>query len=416
MNNPVKDISTHTNFEQIRRDFPVLKQEVNGHPLVYLDNAASSQMPSVVADRLDHYHRYEHANVHRGIHSLSQKATDSFELTRKKIQKFINAGSEHEIIYTTGGTDSINLVANSYGRSHFSEGDEIILSEMEHHANIVPWQMIAQQTGAKIKVIPVLDDGTLDLDGYKKLLNAKTKMVGIVHVSNALGTVNPVQEITALAHENDALVLIDGAQAVPHQTVDVQEIGCDFYAFSAHKMCGPTGFGILFGRHELLEKMPPYRGGGDMIDKVSFEETTYNTIPFKFEAGTPPIAAGIGLGTAVDYLNSIGMDKISAREDELVGYALDRLKDVAGLRLIGNADNRASVVSFVFDDIHAHDVGTILDKKGIAIRTGHHCAQPILRRFNVSATARLSLSFYNNEDDVDRFIEGLIYVKEFFDM
>lgn len=416
MTNPVKDISTQTAFEQVRLDFPVLKQEVNGHPLVYLDNAASSQMPEMVADRLDQYHRNEHANVHRGIHSLSQKATDAFELTRKKIQKFINAGSEHEIIYTTGTTDSINLVANSYGKSHFSEGDEIILSEMEHHANIVPWQMIAQQTGAKIKVIPVLDDGTLDLDSYKKLLNAKTRMVAIVHVSNALGTVNPVREITALAHEYNAVVLIDGAQAVPHQTVDVQEIGCDFYAFSAHKMCGPTGFGILFGRHELLEEMPPYRGGGDMIDKVSFEETTYNTIPFKFEAGTPPIAAGIGLGTAVDYLNSIGMDRISAREDELVRYALDRLKEVDGLRFIGNAENRASVVSFVFDDIHAHDVGTILDKKGIAIRTGHHCAQPILRRFNVSATARLSLSFYNNEDDIDRFIDGLIYVKEFFDM
>jgi len=416
MTNPVNDISTQTDFEQVRLDFPVLKQEINSHPLVYLDNAASSQMPSVVAGRLDHYHRYEHANVHRGIHSLSQKATDAFELTRKKIQKFINAGSEHEIIYTTGTTDSINLVANSYGKSNFSEGDEIILSEMEHHANIVPWQMIAQQTGAKIRVIPVLDDGTLDLDEYRKLLNAKTKMVAVVHISNALGTVNPVREITALAHENDAVVLIDGAQAVPHETVDVQEIGCDFYAFSAHKMCGPTGFGILFGRHELLEEMPPYRGGGDMIDKVSFEETTYNTIPFKFEAGTPPIAAGIGLGTAVDYLNSIGMDRIAAREDELVRYALNRLREVDGLRFIGNADNRASVISFVFDDIHAHDVGTILDKKGIAIRTGHHCAQPILRRFNVSATARLSLSFYNNEDDIDRFIDGLFYVKDFFDM
>ena len=416
MTNPVKDISTHTDFEQIRFDFPVLKQEINGHPLVYLDNAASSQMPEVVADRLDQYHRNEHANVHRGIHSLSQMATDAYELTRKKIQKFINAGSEHEIVYTTGTTDSINLVTNSFGKSNISEGDEIILSEMEHHANIVPWQMIARETGAVIKVIPVLDDGTLDLNAYRNLLNKKTKMVAVVHVSNALGTVNPVKEITKLAHENGTVVLIDGAQAVPHQTVDVQEIGCDFYAFSAHKMCGPTGFGILYGRHELLEEMPPYRGGGDMIDKVSFEETTYNTIPFKFEAGTPPIAAGIGLGSAVDYLNSIGMDKISAREDMLVRYALKRLEEIDGLRIIGKADNRASVVSFVFDDIHAHDLGTILDKKGIAIRTGHHCAQPIIRRFNVSATARLSLSFYNNEDDVDRLIDGLIYVKDFFDM
>jgi len=416
MSDPVKAISPDIDFNRIRLDFPVLQREVNDHPLVYLDNAASSQMPAVVADRLDQYHRNEHSNVHRGIHSLSQKATDAYELTRKKIQKFINAGSEHEIVYTTGTTDSINLIANSFGRLRFAEGDEIILSEMEHHANIVPWQMIAKETGAKIKVIPVLDNGTLDLDEYRRLLNSKTRMVAVVHISNALGTVNPVQEITGLAHEHGATVLIDGAQAIPHQAVDVQQIGCDFYAFSAHKMCGPTGFGILYGRHELLEEMPPYRGGGDMIDKVTFEETTYNTIPFKFEAGTPPIAAGIGLGAAVDYLNSIGMNTIAKREAELVRYALKRFKEIDGLRIIGKAENRASVVSFVFDDIHAHDVGTILDKKGIAIRTGHHCAQPILRRFDVPATARLSLSFYNNEEDIDRFIEGLDYVKDFFEM
>ncbi|MGF1669468.1 MAG: cysteine desulfurase [Balneolaceae bacterium] len=419
MTHRVKTISSEessVDFDQIRQDFPVLQQTVNGHPLVYLDNAASSQMPDVVADRLDRYHRSEHANVHRGIHTLSQKATDEYELTRRKVQKFINAGSEHEIVYTTGTTDSINLVANSFGRTRFSKGDEIILSTMEHHANIVPWQMIAEETGAVIKVIPVMDNGELDLDEYKNILSAKTRMVAVVHVSNALGTVNPVREITRLAHDYNAAVLIDGAQAIPHQKVDVQEIGCDFYAFSAHKMCGPTGFGILYGRHEFLEEMPPYRGGGDMIDKVTFEETTYNTIPFKFEAGTPPIAAGIGLGTAVDYLNGIGMERIAAREAELVDYALEQLHQIDGLRIIGQSENRASVVSFNLDDIHAHDVGTILDKKGIAIRTGHHCAQPILKRFNVPATARLSLSFYNNKDDVDRFIDGLKYVKEFFDL
>ncbi len=412
----VKHIKTTPDFDLIREDFPVLQQNVNGQPLVYLDNAASSQMPAMVADRLDKYHRFEHANVHRGIHTLSQKATDEYELTRKKIQKFINAGSEHEIVYTTGTTDSINLVANSFGRVNFEKGDEILLSEMEHHANIVPWQMVAEQTGTVIRVIPVLDNGTLDMEAFKKLLNAKTKMVAVVHVSNALGTVNPVEEICRIARKHNAATLIDGAQAIPHQKVDVQEIGCDFYAFSAHKMCGPTGFGILYGRHELLEEMPPYRGGGDMIDKVTFEETTYNTIPFKFEAGTPPIAAGIGLGSAVDYLESIGMKHIAAREAGLVQYALERFDEIEGIRIIGKSPERASVVSFIFDDIHAHDVGTILDKKGIAIRTGHHCAQPILKRFNVPATARLSLSFYNNKEDVDRFIDGLKYVKEFFDM
>jgi len=415
MTQTVKHI-TAPDFELIREDFPVLQQRVNDHPLVYLDNAASSQMPAPVADRIDRYHRNEHANVHRGIHTLSQKATDEYELTRKKIKKFINAGSEHEIIYTTGTTDSINLAASSFGRISFREGDEIILSEMEHHANIVPWQMIAKQTGAVIRVIPVRDNGTLDMAAFKKLLNPKTKMVAVVHVSNALGTVNPVEEICSIARKYNAVTLIDGAQAIPHQKVDVQETGCDFYAFSAHKMCGPTGFGILYGRHELLEKMPPYRGGGDMIDKVTFEETTYNTIPFKFEAGTPPIAAGIGLGSAVDYLESIGMDNIAAREAELVHYALERFDEIDGIRIIGKSPERASVVSFVFDDIHAHDVGTILDKQGIAIRTGHHCAQPILKRFNVPATARLSLSFYNNKEDIDRFIDGLKYVKEFFEM
>ena len=414
MTQPTAAISK-IDFDKIRNDFPVLDRQVNGHPLVYLDNAASGQMPAYVAERIDNYHRREHANVHRGIHTLSQKATDAFEMTRKKVQEFIGASSIDEIVYTTGTTDSLNLVANSYGLSNLKKGDEIILSEMEHHANIVPWQMIAQRTGAVIKVIPVLDNGELDLNSYKELLGSRTKIVSVIHVSNALGTVNPVKEITALAHEHDAVVVIDGAQSVPHQPIDVQDIDCDFFAFSAHKMCGPTGFGILYGKKHLLESMPPYRGGGDMIDKVSFEETTYNVVPFRFEAGTPPIAAGIGLGAAIDYLNEIGMEQIANREYELVDYAVDRLREIDGLRLVGESSNRASVCSFVFENIHASDLGTILDKRGIAVRTGHHCAQPILRRFKVPATTRASVSFYNTTDDIDRLVEVIDYAKTFFE-
>ncbi|MEX0770324.1 MAG: cysteine desulfurase [Balneolaceae bacterium] len=414
MAQPTGTLALSVDFNKIRSDFPVLDTQVHGKPLSYLDNAASSQMPLQVADRLNRYHRHEHANVHRGIHSLSQKATDAYEETREKVKGFINASEKNEIIFTTGTTDSINLVANSFGKLHLGEGDRIILSEMEHHANIVPWQMIAGQTGAEIKVIPVSDRGELLLEAYEELLNKRTKIVAVGHVSNVLGTVNPVREIIDFAHQYDAAVLIDGAQAVPHQSVDVQELDCDFYAFSSHKMCGPTGFGILYGKKEYLEEMPPYRGGGDMIDKVTFEETTYNIPPFKFEAGTPPIAAGIGLGTAIDYLSGIGMDKIAKREEELVQYALVRLEQIDGLRLFGTPEHRASVISFNLHEIHAHDVGTILDKQGIAIRTGHHCAQPIHARFNESATARASLSFYNNEEDIDRLIDGLKYVKEFF--
>ena len=413
MNQALKEISK-VDFEKIRKDFPVLHQDVNGRPIVYLDNAASSQMPVQVAERIDHYHRYEHSNVHRGIHTLSQKATDAFEETRFKVQKLINASDPDEIIYTTGTTDSINLVANSYGSKFLKEGDEIILTQMEHHANIVPWQMIAEKTGARIKVIPVSDSGDLDMDAYKKLLSSKTKIVAIVHISNALGTVNPVKEITELAHETGAVVLVDGAQSVPHQKVDIQDIDADFFAFSSHKMCGPTGFGILYGRKSILDQMPPYRGGGDMIDKVSFEGTTYNRVPFRFEAGTPPIAASIGLSKAIDYLNEIGMDNIAQREFELVTYLVDRLKEIDGLKLIGEPVNRASLASFILDDIHASDVGTLLDKQGVAVRTGHHCAQPILRRFNVPATTRASLSFYNTKKDVDRLIDGIKEVKSFF--
>lgn len=413
MNQVISDISG-INFDKIRKDFPVLDQELNGHPLVYLDNAASSQMPSQVADRIDHYHRYEHSNVHRGIHTLSQNATNAFEEARVKVKNLINATDHDEIIYTTGTTDSINLVANSYGSINFREGDEIILSEMEHHANIVPWQMVAEKTGAVIKVIPVNDLGELDMEAYKGLLSPRTKMVAVVHVSNALGTVNPVKKITELAHEAGAVVLIDAAQSVPHKKIDVQDMDADFITFSAHKMCGPTGFGILYGKMDLLEAMPPYRGGGDMIDKVSFEKTTYNRVPFRFEAGTPPIASAIGLSSAIDYLNKIGMSVIEERENQLVEYMMDRLLAVDGLRLIGEAKERASLASFTVDEIHASDVGTILDKQGIAIRTGHHCAQPILRRFDVPATARASLSFYNTRDDIDRLIDGIKTVKSFF--
>lgn len=410
----VQPISGQVDFEKIRKDFPVLNQNVRGNPLVYLDNAASSQMPQPVIDRINRYHNSEHANVHRGVHTLSQKATDAFEEARGKVQKLINAAHEHEVIYTTGTTDSINLVANSFGREFLEKGDRILLSEIEHHANIVPWQIIAEHTGASIQVLPVDDDGELVWEEYVGALNEQVAIVAITHVSNALGTVNPVKKIVAEAHKHDIPVLLDGAQAVPHGTVDVQDIDCDFYAFSAHKMCGPTGFGILYGKEGYLEKMPPYRGGGEMIDKVTFGGTTYNRLPFKFEAGTPPIAASIGYSAAVDYLNNIGMAHIARREQELLAYGTEQLLKIDGLRIVGTADEKASVLSFVFEDIHAHDIGTILDQQGIAIRTGHHCAQPTMRRFGIPATARASLSFYNNREDIDRLVEGIKYATEFF--
>jgi len=410
-----QSISTEkVDFKKVRKDFPVLQQQVKGHPLVYFDNAASSQMPSQVADRIDNYHRNEHANVHRGIHTLSQKATDSYEATRKKVRNFINAGDKDEIIFTTGTTDSINLVANSFCECYVEQGDEILISEIEHHANIVPWQMAAEKHGAKLRVIPVNDDGEIIWDEYLDLLNENTAIVAIGHVSNALGTVHPVKKMIEAAHQRDIPVLIDGAQAVPHSAVDVQDLDADFYAFSAHKMCGPTGFGILYGKKKYLDEMPPYRGGGDMIDKVSFEETTYNITPHKFEAGTPPIAAGIGLGAAIDYLSDIGMKNIALYEQELLEYATDELLNIDRLRIIGTAKDKASVLSFVFDDIHATDIGTILDQQGIAIRTGHHCAQPTMRRFDIPATARASISFYNNKKDIDRLVAGIKEAKTFF--
>jgi cysteine desulfurase/selenocysteine lyase len=408
------DTKTNIDWDKVRSQFPVLQQEVNGQKLVYLDNGASSQMPQRVVDRINDYHSKEHANVHRGIHTLSQKATDAFELARKRMHKFINSRYEEEIIYTTGTTDSINLVAQSYGRKSFKEGDEILISAMEHHANIVPWQMIAEQTGAVLKVIPMKDNGELKMDEYHKLLSEKTRLVAVVHVSNTLGTINPVKEIIEAAHNRNIPVLIDGAQAVPHMKVDVQELDADFYAFSAHKMCGPTGFGILYGKRELLNEMPPYRGGGDMIDKVTFEKTTWNDLPHKFEAGTPPISAGVGFAESIAFLEEIGMSNIAAREQELLNYATEKLNQINGLNIIGTAENKASVISFLLKDIHPTDAGTILDQKGIAVRTGHHCTQPIMDRFEIPGTARASISFYNSEEDIDRLADGIKYVKEFF--
>lgn len=408
------DTKANIDWDEIRSQFPVLQREVNGQRLVYLDNGASSQMPQRVIDRINAYHSNEHSNVHRGIHTLSQEATDAYELARKRVKRFINARYEEEIIYTTGTTDSINLVAQSYGRKHFKEGDEIVLTAMEHHANIVPWQLIAESTGAVIKVIPMTDDGELMMDKFHQMLSDRTKMVATVHVSNSLGTINPVKEIIEAAHAKDIPVLVDGAQAVPHSVVDVQELDADFYAFSAHKMCGPTGFGILYGKKELLIDMPPYRGGGDMIDKVTFEKTTWNDLPHKFEAGTPPIAAGVGFAETIGFLEEIGMENIAEREQQLLNYATSKLNEIEGLRIIGTAKNKASVISFLLEGIHPTDAGTILDQKGIAVRTGHHCTQPIMDRFEIPGTARASISFYNNEDDIDRLSDGIKYVKEFF--
>ena len=401
-------------WDNIRSQFPVLKTQVNGHALSYLDNGASSQMPESVITRLANYHQHEHANIHRGVHYLSQTATTTYEETRSLVADFLNAESLEQIVFTTGTTDSINLVADSWGSTFLLEGDEIILSEMEHHANIVPWQMIAQKTGAIIKVIPLLDNGELDMDVYETLLTERTKMVAIVHVSNTLGTVNPVADIIAMAKNVGARVLIDGAQATPHMKVDLQELGADFYTFSAHKMCGPTGFGVLYGNKSLLEDMPPYRGGGDMIDKVSFNGTTYNDLPHKFEAGTPPIASGVAFGEALRYLNEIGIDEIAQRESYLLEYAMNGFDRLQNVQIIGTSEHKTAVISFLLDDIHPTDAGTILDKFGIAVRTGHHCTQPIMERYGIPGTIRASLSFYNNEADIDALINGIKETQSFF--
>jgi len=405
---------TKLDIDKIRKDFPVLSEQVHDVPLVYLDSAASNQMPIPVIERINQYHRHEHANVHRGIHTLSTKATIAMEEARDKVKEFINARFREEIVWTYGTTDAINLVANTFGRMNLQEGDEIILTEMEHHANIVPWQIIAEQVGAVIRVIPMDDRGVLNFDHFTKMIGAKTKLLAITQISNVLGTVNPVKKYIEVAHEHDVPVLIDGAQSAPHMPVDVQDMDCDFFVFSGHKMYGPTGVGVLYGKKQLLDEMPPYRGGGEMIDRVTFEHTTYNETPFKFEAGTPPIVATIGLGTAIDYINQIGFPAMEQHEHELLQYANEKLLGIDGLRIIGTAPDKASIISFMLGDIHPHDIGTLLDQQGIAIRTGHHCAQPLMDRLKLPATARASFSVFNTREEVDKLVEGLNMVKRIF--
>ncbi|MDH3511980.1 MAG: cysteine desulfurase [Gammaproteobacteria bacterium] len=392
--------------EQFRKDFPILQQSVHGHPLAFLDNAASSQRPGVVIDSIRHYYEHDHANVHRGVHTLSHRATEAYEGAREKIRAFINADSTREIVFTRGTTEAINLIATSFG-SLLGEGDEIIISHLEHHSNIVPWQMLCDRSGAELKVIPMNDRGEILFDEFTALLGPRTRLLAIAHVSNALGTIVPVEKFIAAAKERDIPVLLDGAQAVPHQGVDVTALGCDFYAFSGHKMFGPTGIGVLYGREQWLEKLPPYQGGGDMILSVSFRGTIFNELPYKFEAGTPHIAGAIGLGVAVDYLRDIGMDRINQYEASLLDYATKAISAVDGVRLFGTAEKKAGVISFNLDDIHPHDLGTVLDHQGVAIRTGHHCAMPVMEYFGIAGTARASLAFYNNEQDIDQLVSGL---------
>ena len=402
------------NVERIRADFPILELKVGGKPLVYLDNAASSQMPQQVIDRLVRYQTTQHANINRAVHYLSEAATSEYEEARRKLQRFISAHEEREVIFTSGTTDAINLVMHGYGRKFIGAGDEIILTTLEHHSNIVPWQMLAEEKGAKIRVVPINDAGELLIGEYEKLFNERTKFVGVMHVSNALGTINPVKHMIAFAHANGVPVLVDGAQAAPHMQVDVQDLDCDFYAFSGHKLCGPTGIGILYGKAALLERMQPFKGGGDMILSVTFEKTTYNTIPHKFEAGTPPIAAAIGLGAAVDYLSAIGMEAIAAHERDLLNYATEQVNRIPGVRIIGTAGNKAAVLSFTVDGVHPHDVGTLLNQEGVAVRTGHHCAQPVMQRFCVPATSRASFAFYNSMAEVDALIAGIRTMQKVF--
>ena len=399
---------------RIREDFPILKEMVHGKPLVYLDNAATSQKPQAVIDALVNYYVTENSNVHRGVHTLSQLATDAYEGARETVRQFINAEDDKEIIFVRGTTEGINLVAQTYGRENVGAGDEIIITAMEHHSNIVPWQILCEEKGAHLKVIPINDEGELLLDEYEKLLSPRTKFVSIVHQSNALGTINPVEQIIELAHARGIPVMLDGAQAVAHVPIDVQKLGCDFYAFSGHKLYGPTGVGALYGRADLLNAMPPYQGGGEMIRSVTFEKTLYNVLPAKFEAGTQNIAGSVGLGAAIDYVNSVGMDNIAAYEKELLAYGTERLSEIEMVKLIGTARHKGSILSFVMENAHPHDVGTILDAEGIAVRTGHHCAQPLMDRFGVPATVRASLAFYNTKEEIDTLVKGIDRVIEVF--
>ena len=411
---PAKATPNAFDAERLRRDFPILHQAVHDRPLVYLDNAATSQKPRQVMEALDHYYRFDNANIHRGVHTLSERATAAYEEARDKVQRFLNAADRREIVFVRGATEAINLVAQSYARPRLQPGDEILITEMEHHSNIVPWQLVCEQTGAVLKVVPIDETGELKLDEFHRLLNARTKLLAVVHVSNALGTINPVKEMVDVAHAQGVPVLLDGAQAVPHVAVDVQALNCEFYVFSGHKLYAPTGTGALYGKAALLEAMPPYQGGGDMIRSVSFTKTEYNTLPYKFEAGTPHIAGGIGLGAAIDYLTDIGLDAVAAWEDEMLRYATARVHEIPGLRIIGTATHKAGILSFVMDCVHPHDIGTILDHEGVAIRTGHHCAMPVMEHYKVPATARASLALYNTRGDVDRLIAAILKVKEVF--
>jgi len=407
-------ITAGFDVEKVREDFPVLKQKIHGKPLVYLDNAATSQKPKAVIDAIRKFYEVDCANIHRGVHELSQRSTAAYELTRSKVKRFLNARSTSEIIFVRGTTEGINLVTYSWGRHNIHEGDEIIIAGLEHHSNIVPWQILCDEKSAKLRVIPIDDRGELIMEEYEKLLGPRTKMVATAHVSNALGTINPVDRIIQLAHQHGALTLVDGAQAVPHIKVDVKSLDADFYTFSGHKLFGPTGIGVLYGKAKLLNSMPPWQGGGDMIMTVTFEKTTYNDLPYKFEAGTPDIAGGIGLGAAIDYVNEIGIDKIAAYEHELLVYGTEALEQIPGLHIIGTARQKAAVISFVIDGIHPHDIGTVLDRQGIAVRTGHHCAQPVMDRFHIPATTRASMAFYNTPAEIDALAEGLHQVKEVF--
>jgi cysteine desulfurase/selenocysteine lyase len=397
-----------------RADFPALIQNVNDHPLVYLDSAASSQQPAIVINTIAEYQRHDHANVHRGVHMLSHLATEAYEGARDKIQTFINAASRHEVIYTSGTTESINLVAQSFCRPTLKRGDNILITHLEHHSNIVPWQLVCEQTGAELLIVPIDQRGQIELDTLHKQLDKNVKMLAIAHVSNALGSVLPLSKIIVEAHNREIPVLLDGAQAVPHIPIDVQSLDCDFYTFSGHKMFGPTGIGILYGKEAYLEQMPPYQGGGDMILEVKFDGTTYNDLPYKFEAGTPNISGAVGLGAATEYLQSLNMDRVAEYENELLAYLIEQLQAVKGIRLIGTAEQKASVQSFLLDDIHPHDIGTILDHQGVAVRTGHHCAMPVMDFYGIAGTVRASLALYNNKQDVDALVDGLGKAKEIF--
>ena len=401
-------------LEKIRADFPILAQQVHGHPLVYLDNAATSQKPQAVLDAIVRYYEQDNANIHRGVHTLSVRATEAHDAARETVRRFLNAADTREIIFVRGATEAINLVAQSYGRTHVGAGDEVLITAMEHHSNIVPWQILCEEKGARLVVAPIDDRGELQLDEFAKLIGPRTKIVAVTQLSNALGTVNPLREMIELAHKQGVPVLVDGAQAVPHFAVDVQALDCDFYAFSSHKIFGPTGIGVLYGRRELLEAMPPYQGGGDMIRSVTFEKTTYNDLPFKFEAGTPDIAGAIALGAALRYIGDLGMENIAAHERELLAYATETVGAIPGIRLIGTASERAGVLSFMLEGVHPHDLGTILDREGIAIRTGHHCAQPVMERFCIPATARASFAVYNTKEEVDALVKGIRAAHEVF--